>query len=95
MRSSGPWRPEVLGALAGLKPHAEHVALAVDVDRQREVAGLVSEQITSSVHEFGLIGVTFVLATWQLALSIVIVAGATTGAALHERHQRPESHNVS
>jgi hypothetical protein len=27
-----------LGALVGLKPHAQHVALAVDSDRQREVA---------------------------------------------------------
>jgi hypothetical protein len=29
-----------LGALAVLEPHSEHLALAVDRDRQREVAGL-------------------------------------------------------
>ena len=28
-----------LRALVGLKPHAEHVALAIDPDRQREIAG--------------------------------------------------------
>lgn len=41
-----------------------------------------SGQITSSVREFGLIGVTFVLAIWQLALSVLILGGASPGAAI-------------
>ena len=38
------------------------------------------------VREFGLIGVTVVLATWQLALSVIILAGAAGGAAIQSHH---------
>jgi membrane protein len=41
-----------------------------------------SGQITSSVREFGPIGVTFVLATWQLALSVLVIGGAAAGAGI-------------
>jgi hypothetical protein len=41
-----------------------------------------SGQLTSSVREFGLIGVTFVLATWQLVLSVIVLGGAAVGAAI-------------
>jgi hypothetical protein len=34
------------------------------------------------VREFGLIGVTFVLAGWQLLFSTVVLAGTLGGAAL-------------
>jgi membrane protein len=49
-----------------------------------------SGQITSSVREFGPIGVTFVLATWQLVLSVLIVGGAAIGAGIvsHSRGDR-------
>ena len=47
-----------------------------------------SGQITSSVRQFGLIGVTFVLATWQLVLSVLIVGGAAIGAEIiSHRHE--------
>jgi membrane protein len=42
----------------------------------------VSSQVTSTVHQFGLIGVTFVLAVWQLVLSTIVLAGTLTGAAI-------------
>ena len=49
----------------------------------------VSGQITSSVREFGLIGITFVIATCQLILSIVVLDGPTAGATII--HQREEA----
>jgi membrane protein len=46
----------------------------------------VSSQVTSTVHQFGPIGVTFVLAVWQLVLSTIVLAGTLTGAAIvHHR----------
>jgi hypothetical protein len=55
---------------------------------------LVSAQLTASVRQFGAIGVTFVLATWLLVLSALIVTGAVIGAeiALHSRHLNPDRH---
>jgi membrane protein len=52
---------------------------------------LVSGQVTSSVREFGAIGVTFVLATWLLILSTLVVIGAVAGAAItvHRQHTPP------
>jgi membrane protein len=46
---------------------------------------LVSGQVTSSVREFGAIGVSFVLATWLLILSALVVTGALAGAAIASR----------
>ena len=42
-----------LGALVGLKPHAEHFALAVQVDRQRQIArpALHAAAVTDLQHE--------------------------------------------
>jgi hypothetical protein len=40
------------------------------------------------VHEFGLIGVTFVIATWQLILSIIVLGGATAGASVAHHRSR-------
>lgn len=42
----------------------------------------VSRQMTSTVHQFGPIGVTFVLAVWQLVLSTIVLAGTLTGATI-------------
>ena len=50
----------------------------------------VSNQITSSVREFGAIGVTFVLAAWQLVLSTLVLAGTLAGAVIvNHRHGVP------
>jgi membrane protein len=46
---------------------------------------LLSGQVTTSVREFGPIGVTFVLAGWLLGFSVLVVAGALGGAALVTR----------
>jgi membrane protein len=52
---------------------------------------LVSGQLTTSVREFGAIGVTFVLATWLLVLSALVVTGAVIGAefTLYRGHAHP------
>lgn len=49
----------------------------------------VSGQTTATVHQYGLIGVTFVLAGWQLLFSTVILAGTLAGAALVSHRQHP------
>jgi membrane protein len=48
----------------------------------------VSGQTTATVHQFGPIGVTFVLAGWQLLFSIVVLAGTLAGAAAVSHRQR-------
>jgi membrane protein len=48
---------------------------------------LVSGQLTASVREFGAIGVTFVLATWLLILSSLVVIGTVGGAAIASHHR--------
>ncbi|MGB0095729.1 MAG: hypothetical protein WBP81_24710 [Solirubrobacteraceae bacterium] len=48
---------------------------------------LISGQVTGSVHEFGPIGTTFVLDTWLLILSTLVVAGTISGAAIVSRRE--------
>ena len=52
---------------------------------------LLSGQLTASVREFGPIGVTFVLATWLLIFSALVVAGTVAGAAFVAHRERTES----
>lgn len=53
---------------------------------------VVSGQVTSSTHEFGPIGVTFVLASWLLVLSILVVAGTVAGAAIVTHREASREH---
>ncbi|MDD7942486.1 hypothetical protein PHK61_29135 [Actinomycetospora lutea] len=75
------WRPLLPGAVTialGL------VALGVG-------AGLLlSTSITTQHDEYGPIGVVFMMLSWLIALSIVLLGGALLGAALAQR-PRPAS----
>jgi membrane protein len=48
----------------------------------------VSGQLTGTVHQFGPIGITFVLAGWQLLFSTVVLAGTLAGAAAANHHEQ-------
>jgi membrane protein len=53
---------------------------------------LLSGQLTSSVREFGPIGVTFVLATWLLIFSAIVVAGTVAGAEVVTHRAASKTH---
>jgi membrane protein len=50
---------------------------------------LISGQVTSSVREFGPIGVTLVVATWLLIVSTLVVTGALAGAVIASNRTAP------
>lgn len=55
----------------------------------RVFAGLyLSTSITEHFREYGPLGIVFVLWTWFLALSVVLLGGGVIGAALHEWKRR-------
>ena len=78
-----PWRPLVPGALA----------IAVGLIGLSILAKLLlSRSIVTNHDEYGPIGVVFMLLSWLIALSVVLLGGALLGAALVERsreHRTP------
>jgi membrane protein len=70
-----PWRNLVPGS----------VAMAVATTGLVALSPLLSFQIVSQVKAYGLIGATFVLSVWLLALSIVLFFGALVGSVWAER----------
>ncbi|MGH3743975.1 MAG: YhjD/YihY/BrkB family envelope integrity protein [Mycobacteriales bacterium] len=70
-----PWRHLVPGSVAMAAATTGLVALSP----------LLSDQIVSQVKAYGLIGATFVLSVWLLALSVVLFFGALVGSVWAER----------
>lgn len=70
-----PWRNLVPGSLA----------MAVATTGLVALSPLMSYQIVGQVKAYGLIGATFVLSVWLLALSIVLFFGALVGSVWTER----------
>lgn len=61
------------------------VAMAAATTGLVALSPLLSSQIVSQVKAYGLIGATFVLSVWLLALSIVLFFGALVGSVWAER----------
>lgn len=61
------------------------VAMAAATTGLVALSPLLSDQIVSQVKAYGLIGATFVLSAWLLALSVVLFFGALVGSVWTER----------
>ena len=48
----------------------------------------LSTAISHNYSRYGPLGIVFMLLTWLIALSIVMLGGPVLGAALHERRRR-------
>jgi membrane protein len=67
------------------------VAMTVGLIALRAFAALyLSTAITYNFARYGPLGIVFMLLTWLIALSVVMLGGAVLGAALHE-HRRLRS----
>jgi membrane protein len=82
-----PWRLELPGA----------VLIGAGLVVLRVVAGFyLSTSITYHFRQYGPLGIVFVLWTWFLALSVVLLGGGVVGAALHEwKRRRDVQHGSS
>jgi membrane protein len=52
------------------------------------VHAFLSHTITSHFHEYGPLGVVFVLLSWFVAFSVVVLGGGVIGAGIQEHRQR-------
>ena len=69
------------------------LAMAVGMTVLVAVSGpTMSGQIVSEVHDYGLIGATFILSVWLVVLSGLIFTGALLGAVISERHDQRALH---
>ena len=76
LRGAVPWRMLFPGA----------VAMTVGLLALRVFAGVyLSTAITYNYGHYGPLGIVFLLLTWLIALSVVMLGGAVLGAALYER----------
>jgi membrane protein len=51
----------------------------------------VSSAISYNFQHYGPLGIVFMLLTWLVAFSVVMLGGPVLGAALHERRMQSES----
>jgi membrane protein len=65
------------------------IAIGVGLVALRLLAGFyLSTSITQHFHQYGPLGIVFILLSWLVALSTVMLGGAVLGAALHEHRLR-------
>ena len=76
LRGTVGWRLLLPGALAMT---AGLLALRV------VAAAYLSRGITSNFQQYGPLGIVFMLLTWLVAVSLIMLGGPVLGAALHER----------
>jgi membrane protein len=79
LRGAVSWRSLVPGA----------VAMTVGLVGLRAFAAVwLSTAISSNYERYGPLGIVFMLLTWLIALSVVMLGGPVLGAALHERRRQ-------
>jgi membrane protein len=79
LRGAVAWRLLVPGA----------VATTIGLVGLRAFAAVwLSDAITSHYERYGPLGIVFMLLTWLVALSFVMLGGPVLGAALHERRRQ-------
>jgi membrane protein len=79
LRGAVPWRLLLPGA----------VAMTVGLIGMRAFAAVwLSTAISSNFQRYGPLGIVFMLLTWLIAVSMVVLGGPVLGAALHERRLR-------
>jgi membrane protein len=79
LRGAVAWRLLVPGA----------VAMTVGLVGLRAFAAVwLSSAISSNYERYGPLGIVFMLLTWLIALSVVMLGGPVLGAALHERRMQ-------
>lgn len=79
LRGAVPWRVLVPGA----------VAMTVGIVGMRAAASVsLSIAITYNYDRYGPLGIVFMLLSWLIALSVVMLGGPVLGAALHERRMQ-------
>jgi membrane protein len=79
LRGAVGWRLLVPGA----------VAMTVGLIGMRAFAAVwLSASISSNYERYGPLGIVFMLLTWLIALSVVMLGGPVLGAALHERRRQ-------
>jgi membrane protein len=67
------------------------IAMGVGLVALRLAAGLyLSTTITQHYHQYGPLGIVFVLLSWLIAFSVVMLGGALIGVVVYERRQRRE-----
>src|SRR4051812_35572277 len=76
LRGAVGWRPLLAGA----------IAMTVGLVALRAFAAVwLSRAIQYNYERYGPLGIVFMLLTWLIALSVVMLGGPVLGAALHER----------
>src|SRR4051794_1816388 len=82
LRGAVGWRLLIPGA----------IAMTVGLVVLRAFAAVwLSTAISYNYARYGPLGIVFMLLTWLIALSIVMLGGPVLGAALHERRQQEEA----
>jgi membrane protein len=80
LRGAVGWRLLLPGALA----------MTVGLIGLRAIGAVyLSAAISSNYHQYGPLGLVFMLLTWLIALSMVMLGGPVLGAAMHEYPQVP------
>jgi membrane protein len=85
LRGAVGWRQLLPGA----------VAMTIGLVGLRVFAAVwLSRGIAYNYERYGPLGIVFMLLTWLIALSIVMLGGPVLGAALHERRKQEAAHRA-
>src|SRR4051794_867045 len=86
LRGAVGWRPLLAGA----------IAMTVGLVALRAFAAVwLSRAIQYNYERYGPLGIVFMLLTWLIALSVVMLGGPVLGAALHERRSQKEAEQAA